>query len=298
MSKTATMTLPPRRKRSTAPPKLRDWRAPRTAGEFFVLAVLVLMAAVTMVPFFVMITSALRTPAEAVPSNMWDWPTIPSGAGFTEAWGLLQNNVLNSFLVVVPASLLTSFVGAFNGFVFSKLKFRGSNLIFTLILIGMFIPYQAVLIPLVRFLSATGLYGTIPGLILTHFAYGIPIATLIFRNYYASLPKELIEAAQIDGATNIQVFTRVALPLSVPGFIVSILFQFTSQWNNFLFGLIVVPDPKMQVATVALNNMSGSLTVEWNVVMAGAALIAIPTLVLYLTLSRYFVRGLLAGSVK
>jgi len=286
--------LPSRNPRTSA----RTWRLPRTAGEVLVLIVLIVFGIATLVPFYVLITAALRSSAEAVPANMWDFPWNTSADGFAQAWGLLHANLLNSFLVVVPATALSSIVGAFNGYVFSKLKFRGSNLIFTLVLIGMFIPYQSVLIPLVRFLAAIGLYGTIPGLILTHFVYGISIATLIFRNYYAALPKELIEAAQLDGAGVLQVFFRVVLPLSVPGFIVTALFQFTSQWNDFLFGLVVVPDPAMQVATVALNNMSGSLTVDWNVVMAGALIIALPTLLLYLLLSRFFVRGLLSGSVK
>jgi glucose/mannose transport system permease protein len=142
------------------------------------------------------------------------------------------------------------------------------------------------------------LYGSLPGLIFVHVVYGIPITTLIFRNYYAAIPTELVEAAKIDGAGILNIYRWVLVPLSVPGFVVVAIWQFTSIWNDFLFGVIVTSRPSVQPITVALNNMAGSYIVEWNVQMAGAVLAALPTLLVYIVLGRYFIRGLLSGSLK
>jgi glucose/mannose transport system permease protein len=128
--------------------------------------------------------------------------------------------------------------------------------------------------------------------------YGIPVTTLIFRNFYANIPTEMIEEARVDGAEMWTTFTRIMLPLSAPAFVVVGIFQFTNIWNDFLFGVTVVPNPAAQPVTIALNNLSGSFSVDWNVVMAGAVVAALPTAVIYILLSRYFIRGLLAGSVK
>ena len=149
-----------------------------------------------------------------------------------------------------------------------------------------------------RTLQILGVYGTIPGLILVHVIYGIPITTLIFRNYFAGVPTELMDAARVDGAGLITTFTRVMLPLSIPAFVVVGIFQFTNIWNDFLFGVTVVPNPAAQPVTIALNNLSGTFSVEWNVVMAGAVVAALPTAIIYILLGRFFIRGILAGSVK
>jgi glucose/mannose transport system permease protein len=151
---------------------------------------------------------------------------------------------------------------------------------------------------LVRTLQVLGLYGTIPGLVLVHVIYGIPITTLIFRNYFAGVPTELVDAARVDGAGVITTFIRVMLPLSIPAFVVVGIFQFTNIWNDFLFGVTVVPNPAAQPVTIALNNLSGTFSVEWNVVMAGAVVAALPTAIIYILLGRFFIRGILAGSVK
>jgi glucose/mannose transport system permease protein len=147
-------------------------------------------------------------------------------------------------------------------------------------------------------LNRLGLYGTIPGLIFVHVVYGIPITTLIFRNYYAGVPTEMVEAARIDGANIFGIYRYVLFPLSVPGFVVVMIWQFTSIWNDFLFAVTVIGNPEVQPITVALNNLAGSMIVEWNVQMAGALLAALPTLIIYIFLGRYFMRGLMAGSLK
>jgi glucose/mannose transport system permease protein len=153
-------------------------------------------------------------------------------------------------------------------------------------------------VPMVRFLQEVSLYGTLQGLILVHVIYGIPITTLIFRGYYSQIPTDLVHAAHVDGATHLQVFRRIMLPLSLPGFVVCGIFQFTNIWNDFIFGITVVPNADQQPITVALNNLSGNFSVDWNVVMAGAVLAAVPTALIYIFLGRYYVRGLTAGSVK
>jgi glucose/mannose transport system permease protein len=201
-------------------------------------------------------------------------------------------------LLVIPATILSSTLGSLNGYVLSKLKFRGANLLFAVLLFGMFIPYQSILIPLVQFLQTINLYGGIPGLILVHVVYGIPICTLIFRNYFATVPRELLEAARIDGASVIGIYRHVMLPISIPGFVVVMIWQFTSIWNEFLFAVTIAQTPTQQPITVALQNLAGSLAPEQNIQMAGALMAALPTLLIYILLGRYFVRGLLAGSLK
>jgi glucose/mannose transport system permease protein len=210
----------------------------------------------------------------------------------------MGGSFLNSIQLTVPATVISCLLGSLNGYVLSKWKFRGSNALFTAILFGMFIPYQSVLIPLVRVLSTIGLYGTIPGLILTHVVYGIPITTLIFRNYYVGVPTELVEAGKIDGGDFFGIYRHIILPISIPGFVVVAIWQFTSIWNEFLFGLIITNAPEKRPVTVALQNLSGSQYTQWNVQMAGALLVALPTLLVYIFLGRYFLRGLLAGSLK
>ncbi len=227
---------------------------------------------------------------------MWLPPAqLSTDNGFVGAWERLSPNMMNSLLMVIPATILSSLIGAINGYLFAKWKFRGSDVLFTLLLFGFFIPYQSVLLPLVRTLQILGVYGTIPGLVLVHVIYGIPITTLIFRNYFAGVPTELMDAARVDGAGLITTFTRVMLPLSIPAFVVVGIFQFTNIWNDFLFGVTVVPNPAAQPVTIALNNLSGTFSVEWNVVMAGAVLAALPTAIIYILLGRFFIRGIWGG---
>ena len=191
---------------------------------------------------------------------------------------------------------MSSALGSLNGFVLAKWKFRGADVIFPFILFGMFIPYQSILIPLVQFMNAAGITG-LPGLAMAHIIYGIPITTLTFRNYYASLPQELLEAAKIDGASMLGIYRYILLPLALPRFVVVLIWQFTSSCNDFLFAVVLTGNTEWPI-TVALNNMAGSQIIAWNVQMAGSLLAALPTLLVYIFLGRYFLRGLLAGSLK
>jgi len=206
---------------------------------------------------------------------------------------------INSILMVVPAVLFSNIVGALNGYVLSKWTFRGSNFIFGLLLLSCFIPFQIVLIPMAKILGLLGLAGIIWGLILVHVIYGIGFTTLYFRNYYEAFPTELIKAAKIDGASFFQIFTRILLPSSGPIIVVSVIWQFTNIWNDFLFGASFSGAHSTPM-TVALNNLVSSSTgvKEYNVHFAGAILAALPTLIVYIVSGRYFVRGLMSGAVK
>jgi len=259
-----------------------------------------------LLPIYVLVITGMKSFEEVNLYRMWDLPGGFSLESFTRAWfgsesqGFrgLAHNFWNSLRLAVPATLLSALLGSMNGYVLSKWKFRGANALFMLLLFGMFIPYQSILIPLVQVMRSIGLYGSIAGLIFVHAVYGIPITTLIFRNYYATVPGELIEAAKIDGAGILGIYRRVIFPISMPAFAVVMIWQFTSIWNDFLFGVIITPRPAVQPIMVALNNLAGSYIVEWNVQMAGALLAALPTMLVYVVLGRYFMRGLLAGSLK
>ena len=279
----------------TEPSTTSTSRSPKFGWQFFVLSVASLFF---VIPFYVMVSSAFKTPVAADVTRMWKLPNPVSFGGIAEAWNRLGPNFFNSVKLVVPATLISSLIGAFNGFLLSKYRFRFSTTMFTLMLVGMFLPYQVVLIPMIRFLSAVNLYGTLPGLILVHVVYGIPITTLMFRNYYVSIPKALVEAASVDGAGILRTFRSVVLPVSLPGFVVAGIFQFTNIWNDFLFGVVVLTDPRKQPVTVALNNLSGNQSVDWNVVMAGALIAGLPTALAYIGFGRFYVEGLTAGSVK
>jgi len=269
-----------------------------TGRRIILAAVLAIAILFYLMPMYVMVVSGLKDATDVSIDQMWSLPKSLSAGGFAEAWRQLSPNLGQSFLLVIPATIISSLLGAINGYLFSKWRFRGSEVIFALVLFGMFIPYQSILIPLVQFLNKIGLYGSIPGLIVVHVVYGIPITTLIFRNYFANIPYEIVEAARIDGAGLWQIFRQIMLPLSLPAFVVVGIFQFTNIWNEFLFGLTIITNPRQQPVTVALNNLSGSFSVSWNVVMAGAVIAALPTLIIYVLLGRFFIRGMLAGSMK
>ncbi len=272
-----------------------------------IYTLLILLALIFLVPVYVMIVSSLKPFAEVQDlSRLWSPPAGVTLESFRAAWagipekGLrgLSQNLLNSLYLTIPATIISSMLGSLNGYVLSKWRFRGANVVFPLMLFGMFIPYQSILIPLTQTLATIGLGGTLWGLILVHVVYGIPITTLIFRNYYAEVPTDLVEAARIDGAGILGAYWQVMFPLSLPGFVVVIIWQFTQIWNEFLFAVTVLQKPELQPITVALRNLSGSQIKEWNVVMAGALIAAMPTLLIYVIMGRYFIRGLLAGSVK
>jgi len=270
---------------------------PRSARKAWVYIPLTMMALFYLVPMFVMLNTGFKSFDEVSLRTMWNLPAGLSFDNFRAAWEALRPNLWNSVMIVVPAATISSILGSINGFVLAKWKFRGANVIFPILLFGMFIPYQAVLIPLVSFMSNIGLAGGTWGLVMVHVIYGIPITTLIFRNYYATIPETLIEAAKIDGAGIFGTYTRIMLPLAIPAFVVVYIWQFTSAWNDFLFA-VVLTDTEHWPVTVALNNLAGSQIIAWNIQMAASFLAAVPTLLIYIFLGRYFLRGMMSGALK
>ena len=279
------------------PNQVKPGQSRRIFSRAVIYALLIVAAIIFLIPVYMVLVTSFKSIDQVGVNTMWAFPTSFTLDSFTRAFELLSPNLVNSLILVAFAVPLSAIFGSMNGYVLSKWKFPGANIIFPLMLFGMFIPYQAVLIPMVQFLRSVGMYGGLPGLILVHVVYGLPITTLIFRNYYAEIPRELIESGQIDGAGFFGIYRWIMLPISAPGFVVVLIWQFTQIWNEFLFA-VTITSPGSQPITVALQNMSGSQIVEWNLQMAGALLAALPTLIVYVLLGRYFIRGLLAGSVK
>jgi glucose/mannose transport system permease protein len=255
------------------------------------------LACFFLMPVYALLVTALKSPAEVSVVRMWQWPHALSLDNFRIVWPKLREGFGNSVAMALPASVISSLLGAANGFVLAKWRFPGADFVFALILFGMFIPYQAVLIPMFQTMSYTGLRGGLAGLVLVHVIYGLPITTLIFRSYFAGVSEELIEAAKVDGAGMLASFAFIALPIAPPAFAVAMIWQFTSAWNDFLFGVLLTTKDRWPI-TVALNNIAGSQAVPFNEAMASALLACLPTLVVYIVLGRFFLRGLMAGALK
>ena len=267
-------------------------------GRLAAYIVLAFLSVVFLVPVYVMLVTSFKSLAEIQTSSIWSIPKAFTLEAFRIAGSRMFRGVINSVLMTVPATVISCIIGSINGYCLSKWKFKGSDLLFTLVLFGMFIPYQSVLIPLVVFLQKIHLYDSLAGLVLVHVIYGVPITTLIFRNYYATVPNELIEAGRIDGAGLLGIYRHILLPISLPAFAVVAIWQFTNIWNEFLFAVTLIATPDKQPVTVALQNLSGSMISQWNVQMAGALIASAPTLVVYVLLGRYFIGGLMAGALK
>ena len=250
-----------------------------------------------LIPIYVVLLTSIKGLDAITLEKMWEWPRQIDFSGYKLAFEKLSPHLTNSFLLVIPATLISALCGSMNGYILAKWQFKGSNTLFAFMLFGMFIPYQSILIPLIQFMQSIHLYNSIPGLILVHVVYGLPICTLMFRNFYVGVPSEVLEAAKIDGNGFFGIYRNIIIPLSLSGFVVVGIWQFTNIWNEFLFA-VTLTTQKQQPIMVALQNLSGSQIVQWNVQMAGALLAALPTLVVYIFLSRYFIRGLLAGSIK
>lgn len=266
---------------------------------------LVVLALLFLLPLYVVVAGAFKSFGEVSSSSIWTLPTAPSLESFTDSLtpplansGGIASGLSNSLVMTIPAVIISALWGSITGYALSMWRFRGSELAFALILFGLFVPYQAVLIPLLTTLQVLDLYGTLPGLSLVHIIFGLPITMLIFRNFYAAIPSELLDAAKVDGAGFWGIYRRVVLPLSAPAFVVVGIWQFTNIWNEFLFALTITNSPDSQPVTVSLQNLAGSFAAQYNVQLAGALLAALPTIVVYVLLGRYFVRGLLAGSLK
>lgn len=269
---------------------------------------LALFAAWFLAPLYVMLVTSLKDMEQIRSGSLLSLPTSPTLEAWSRAWSSactgtdcngLRPFFLNSVLLVVPAVLVSTAIGALNGYVLSKWRFRGSELMFALMLFGVFMPMQVVLLPMSQVLGWLGLASSISGLVLVHVLAGLPSTTLFFRNYYVGLPDELVKAAMLDGASFWQIFWRIVLPLSTPILVVTLIWQFTQIWNDFLYG-VVFSGADSKPITVGLNNLvnTSSSVKEYNVDMAAALIAALPTLLVYVIAGKYFVRGLTAGAVK
>ena len=277
-------------------------------SRILIYVVLILFAFYYLLPLYVMLVNSLKPLDEIRGGGMLYLPSVWTLDPWRSAWSSAQIGVdpsglkpyfWNSIAMVVPAVLLSTIFGSLNGYVLTKWQFKGHGIVFGLLLLSCFIPFQIVLIPMAKLLGVFGLAGTTSGLVLVHLVYGIGFTTLFFRNYYAAFPTEIVKAAQIDGAGFFRIFWRVLLPSSGPIIVVSVIWQFTNILNDFLFGASFADFDSTPI-TVALNNLVNSSTgvKEYNVHFAGAILAALPTLVVYVVSGRYFVRGLMAGAVK
>ncbi|MDH3194912.1 MAG: carbohydrate ABC transporter permease [Hyphomicrobiales bacterium] len=275
------------------------------AGLFLVLG---LFALYYLLPLFVMLATSFKSLEEIRSGSLIALPRAITFAPWVSAWksacvGVqcegLRPYMLNSVAMVAPAVAISTMLGAINGFALTKFRFPGSNAIFALLLLGCFIPFQVVLLPMARMLGLMGLAGSIPGLVLVHVVYGIAFTTLFFRNFLVGISDSIVHAARIDGAGFFGIFLRIIVPMSLPAFVVTVIWQFTQIWNDFLFGVAFTTSVSSPV-TVALNNLVASSTgvKEYNVDMAAAIIAGLPTLLVYVLAGKYFIRGLSAGAVK
>jgi|TARA_B100000749_G_scaffold270571_1_gene250514 glucose/mannose transport system permease protein len=280
----------------------------RTFYRWLLFLVLGLFALYYLAPLYVMIVTSLKSMEEIRQGNLMTlpgeflldaWKIAWSGRGYTAGDVFLRPFFWNSTKMVIPAVVISTFLGALNGYVLTKWRFRGDNLIFLLFLFGCFIPYQAILLPMARTLGILGISNSITGLVVVHSIYGLSFTTLFFRNYYVSIPDEMIKAARIDGAGFFKIFFKVLLPISAPIIVVTVIWQFTNIWNDFLFGSSFSFGEAAPIQ-VALNNMvlTSTSVKQYNVDMAAAFIAGFPTLVVYILAGKYFIRGLTAGSVK
>jgi glucose/mannose transport system permease protein len=278
------------------------------ASRLVLWALLLLFALFFLVPMYVMVTTSLKDMAEVRDGNLLALPHAPGFGAWVKAWAHactgadcngLQPYFWNSVLMVVPAVLVSTAAGAINGYVLSKWRFPGSEVVFAMMLFGVFMPLQVVLLPMSQVLGWLGLASSVWGLVLVHVVCGLSSTTLFFRNYYVGLPDDLIRSAMLDGAGFWRILWHVVLPMSTPIVVVTLIWQFTQIWNDFLFGVVFSGSDSKPI-TVGLNNLANTSSVvkEYNVDMAAALIAGLPTLVVYVLAGQYFVRGLTAGAVK
>ncbi|KQV41293.1 carbohydrate ABC transporter permease [Rhizobium sp. Root1204] len=278
------------------------------AGRVGLYVFLVVSAVVFLFPLYVMVATSLKSMDEVRQGSIFTWPVYPSIEAWKTAWfsactGLscdgVQAGFLNSIKILIPSTLLPIALGSVTGYALSFWRPKGGNILFGGLLLGMFVPYQVFIYPLVRSLATVGLYGNLGGIVAVHTIFAMPIMILLFRNYYAALPLDLFKAARVDGGNFWTIFWRLMLPMSAPIIIVAVILQVTGVWNDFLFGLIFAGRDNLPM-TVQLNNIVNTArgAKEYNVHMAATILTAMLPLLVYLFSGRWFVRGIASGAVK
>lgn len=274
----------------------RDNRLPQILF-YVVLTIVVLLYSA---PSIGVLLASFKSTAEISQVGVWALPRELNFTNYIEAWagGNAGTYIRNSFLVTIPATLLSITLGVLASYPLSKLKFRGSDALFIFFVAGLFFPPQIALIPLFRLFNSMGLYDTLWALIIIHVAFGIPICTLILKNFFAAIPTAIREAAIIDGANEFQILTRLMLPLSLPALAVLTTLQFTWIWNDFLWPIILIRSDEMRTVMVGLASLKGQYSVAYGVQSAMAVYASVPTLLVFVFFQRYFIRGLTFGSVK
>ena len=276
--------------------------------NIFLYGTLIMVALYYMLPLYVMVVTSLKGMPEIRLGNIFSPPVEITFQPWVKAWaeactGLncdgLSRGFWNSVRITVPSVIVSIAIASVNGYALANWRFKGANVFFTILIFGAFIPYQVMLYPIVILLREIGLYGSLWGLVIVHSIFGMPILTLLFRNYFTSLPEELFKAARVDGAGFWGIYFQIMLPMSLPIFVVAMILQVTGIWNDFLFG-VVYTKPDIYPMTVQLNNIVNSVqgVKEYNVNMAATILTGLVPLVIYFVSGRLFVRGIAAGAVK
>ena len=271
-------------------------KVPSKVSYIIFYSVLILFAIFYLLPFWGALTTSVKTAKDVAVTSPLSLPTNITLSPYAEAFKELEKPLLNSLLITIGGMLGSVFLGSICGYALAKYRFKYDNLVLLLLISGIFLPYQAILVPLFQTIRALNLYDTILGLVLTHAVYGIPMCALMFRGFYGDIPDCLIQQAMVDGNGPWRIYRKIILPSTRIATVTVIVFQFTSIWNELLFGLII-GGPDSMPATVALNNMMGTLAAEWNVQMAGSILLAMPVLILYVVMGKYLIRGYMAGAV-
>jgi len=288
----------------TAARTRKRWTPARVGTYAFLISAAVFF----LLPLYVMIVTSLKPMAEIRLGDLFALPQQLTLEPWVSAWtqactGLeckgIRVGFWNSVRIVVPSTIISILLGALNGYALSFWRVRGSNLLYGILMLGAFVPYQVMMYPLVRILASVQMFGTLPGIVLIHTAFGMPVMTLLFRNYYSSIPIELFKAARVDGGSFMRIFVELMLPMSVPIIIVAVIMQVTGIWNDYILGLVFAGRENLPM-TVQLNNVINTTTGErlYNVNMAATILTSMVPLVIYLFSGRWFVRGIAAGSVK
>jgi len=288
-------------------------RGPRPRRRFsrrniFIYGTLIIVSLYYLLPLYVMVVTSLKGMPEIRLGNIFAPPMEITFQPWVKAWaqactGLncdgLSRGFMNSVIITVPSVIISIIIASVNGYALANWRFKGADVFFTILIFGAFIPYQVMLYPMVIILREMGIYGTLGGLVLVHTVFGMPILTLLFRNYFTSIPEELFKAARVDGAGFWTIYLKIMLPMSLPIFVVAMIIQVTGIWNDFLFG-VVYTRPDTYPMTVQLNNIVNSVqgVKEYNVNMAATLLTGLVPLVIYFISGKLFVRGIAAGAVK
>lgn len=272
----------------------------RVINRIILYLMLIILAVIFLVPIYGTLVTSFKSINEIITGGFWKIPRHFTLEGYVEAWKTqhLGKYFINSVIITLPSVVGSIFIASLAAYPLSCIRFKGAKWVFMLFIAGLFLPPQIHLLPLFKLVNTLKIFDTYFALILTHIAFGLPICVFILRNFFASIPIEIQDAAKIDGCNDFSIFLKIILPLSKPALAVLAILQFTWIWNEFLWGLVLTQTEQARPLTIALLNLQGMFTIEWNVQTAGAMMTTMPTLVVFLALQRYFIKGITLGAVK